>query len=176
MRCQSKLDWALLSYRMVDLYIAYASRALTETETRYAQIEKEMLAIVFSLETFHQYTFGRPVRIDSDHKPLEAILQKSLSAAPKRLQGMMLRVQGNDITVYYKKGKEMYLADTLSRAYTQTPSKQEDFEHVNMVSFLPIRPERITKLKTATEEDESLQRLKIRNHERMARRKTRPAR
>ena len=38
--------------------IAYASRALTDTEERYAQIEKEMLAIVFSLEKFHQYTFG----------------------------------------------------------------------------------------------------------------------
>ena len=38
--------------------IAYASRALTDTETRYAQIEKEMLAIVFSLEKFHQYTLG----------------------------------------------------------------------------------------------------------------------
>ena len=70
-----------------------------------------MLAIVFSLEKFHQYTFGRPVNVESDHKPLEAILQKSLSAAPRRLQGMMLRVQTYDITVRYKKGKEMYLAD-----------------------------------------------------------------
>ena len=41
--------------------IAYASRALTETETRYAQIEKEMLAIVFSLEKFHQH-FRTPSR------------------------------------------------------------------------------------------------------------------
>ena len=56
--------------------IAYTSRALTETETRYAQIEKEMLAIVFSLEKFHQFSFGRFVRIESDHKPLVTILQK----------------------------------------------------------------------------------------------------
>ena len=38
--------------------IAYVSRALTETESRYAQIEKEMLAIVFSVEKFNDYTFG----------------------------------------------------------------------------------------------------------------------
>ena len=39
--------------------IAYASRALTDTETRYAFVEKEILAVVFAMERFHQYTFGR---------------------------------------------------------------------------------------------------------------------
>ena len=38
--------------------VAFASRALTDTETRYAQIEKELLAIVFSVEKFDQFTFG----------------------------------------------------------------------------------------------------------------------
>ena len=36
--------------------LAYASRALSDTEAGYAQIEKECLAIVFSLERFHKYT------------------------------------------------------------------------------------------------------------------------
>ena len=87
--------------------IAYASRALTETKTRYAQTEKEMLAIVFSLEKFHQFLFGRSVQVESDHQLLEAILQKPLSAAQRRLQGMMLCIQAYDINVRYKKGKEM---------------------------------------------------------------------
>nr|XP_058940983.1 uncharacterized protein K02A2.6-like [Pocillopora verrucosa] len=43
--------------------LAYASRALSDTETRYATIEKEMLAIVFALEKWHQYTFGRPLTL-----------------------------------------------------------------------------------------------------------------
>ena len=51
--------------------VANASRALTDTETRYAQIEKEMLAIVYALEKFNQFTFGRHVTVYSDHKPLE---------------------------------------------------------------------------------------------------------
>ena len=38
--------------------VAYASRALTPTETRYAQIEKELLAIVFGCEHFKAYTYG----------------------------------------------------------------------------------------------------------------------
>ena len=54
--------------------VAFASRALTETEERYAQIEKETLAIVFTMEKFNQYTYGRPVRVQTDHKPLASIL------------------------------------------------------------------------------------------------------
>ena len=64
--------------------IAYASRALTEAEKRYCPLEKEMLAVVFSLEKFHQYVYAKDVTIFSDHKPLEAILQKPLSSAPSK--------------------------------------------------------------------------------------------
>ena len=53
--------------------IAYTSGAVTETKQEYVQIEKEMLATVFSLEKFHQYTYGRHVKIQSDHKLLESI-------------------------------------------------------------------------------------------------------
>ena len=120
--------------------VAYASRALTETETRYAQIEKEMLAIVYALEKFNQFTYGRHVTVYSDHKPLEAILKKPLACAPKRLQGMIMRLQKYDLDVQYEKGKNMHIADFLSRAYlpnTEHPTGAS-FEHVNMASFLPI--------------------------------------
>ena len=63
--------------------LGYASRALSATECEQAQIEKECLAIVFSLEHFHQYTFGRKTIIHSDHKPLEMIVRKPLHKAPK---------------------------------------------------------------------------------------------
>lgn len=44
--------------------VAYASRSLTDAESRYAQIEKELLAIQFSLERFNQYTYGKKVTIE----------------------------------------------------------------------------------------------------------------
>jgi hypothetical protein len=97
--------------------IAYASRALRENETRYAQIEKEMLAIVWSLERFHQYTFGKHVCVHSDHKPLESLMKKPLAKAPRRLQGMMMRLLKYDTEISYKKGSEMNIADMLSRAF-----------------------------------------------------------
>ena len=101
-QCDASQSWLDAVLLQSDRPVAYASRALTDPETRYAQIEKELLAIVFSVDKFHQYTFGRPVKVQSDHKTLETILQKPLSSAPKRLQGMMLRLQGY-ISVTYKK-------------------------------------------------------------------------
>ena len=82
--------------------IAYVSRALTETESRYAQIEKEILAIVFSVEKFNDFTFGRRTVVHTDHKPLESIFMKPLHRAPKRLQGMLIRLQKYDLVVQYE--------------------------------------------------------------------------
>ena len=59
--------------------IAYASRSLTETERRYAQIEKEMLAVTYGLEKFHHYTYGRDVKVITDHQPQVSIVKKTLS-------------------------------------------------------------------------------------------------
>ena len=141
--------------------IAYFSRALTDTETRYASIEREMLAVVSALERFHQYTFGRFTQVVSDHKPLEMIVKKNLSKAPKRLQGMLLRIQKYNYDIKYSPGKTMVLADTLSRAYQpRQPDNIEGYEEVNMVNFLPIRDERLEQLKLETDQDEILQMLK----------------
>ena len=142
--------------------LAYASRALSDTETRYATIEKEMLAIVFSLEKWHQYTFGRPVVVYSDHKPLEAITKKPLDRAPKRLQGMLVRALAYDIKVQYLNGKEMFLADTLSRAFLPKASDdgQEEFETINALTYLVMPDERIREIRQHTSGDPALQQLK----------------
>ena len=106
-----------------------------------------MLAIVFSLERFNQYTFGRHVNVESDHKPLETILQKPLVRAPRRLQSMMMRLQKYDFNVHYERGTNMHLADTLSRAYLPFPGKEEDdIESVNMVQYLPISDKRLDEI------------------------------
>jgi len=56
--------------------ITYALRALTQTQQNHAQIEKEMLAILFGCTRFHQYIYELPnIEVETDHKPLEAILK-----------------------------------------------------------------------------------------------------
>ena len=65
--------------------ISYASRAMTDTEQNYAQIEKELLAIVFACERFNDYIYGRNVvHVETDHKRLESIFKKEIHMAPKR--------------------------------------------------------------------------------------------
>lgn len=74
--------------------MAYASWALTSAEIQYAQIEKELLHIVFACTHFDPYIYGREcVNVESDHKPLEAIFLEPLSSAPIRLQRMLLKLQ-----------------------------------------------------------------------------------
>ena len=117
LQCDSSMS-GLGACLMQDKHpVAYASRALTPTETNYAQIEKELLAIVFGVEQFEGYVHGRKIFIDTDHKPLESIMKKSLLSAPKRLQRVLLRLQKFALEVSDRQGTEMHMADPLSQAY-----------------------------------------------------------
>ena len=120
--CEYGIGSALMQ---TDGQIAYASRSLSSVEQRYAQIEKEMLAVVFGLERFRHYTYGRKVTVVTDHKPLVAICSKPLSKSPKRLQSMLLKVQEYNFEVVFKPGGEIPVADTLSRAPTDKPIYEE---------------------------------------------------
>ena len=74
-----------------------------------------MLACIFGAEWFHTYVFGHAFTIESDHKPLEQINLKNLTDTPAWLQQMLLRLQNYDVTIKYHPGKEMLIADALSR-------------------------------------------------------------
>lgn len=144
--------------------VAYASRALTEPETRYAQIEKELLAIVFACNKFDAYIYGRDlVHVESDHQPLESIMQKPLNDAPKRLQRMLLQLQKYTLRVRYKKGTLMHLADTLSRAFLPESTDRveiQQLEHVDHLESLAMTPEDLQRLRRAAAQDVAMQELR----------------
>uniref|UniRef100_A0A3B3HYR4 Reverse transcriptase RNase H-like domain-containing protein n=1 Tax=Oryzias latipes TaxID=8090 RepID=A0A3B3HYR4_ORYLA len=101
----------VLGYRRV----AFSSRSITDAETRYEQIEKEMLSIVHAFTKFLHYVLRKHVTVFNDPKPLKDIYKKPLLSTPLHIQRMRLQLQWNDITVRYRRGKDMELPDTLSR-------------------------------------------------------------
>lgn len=72
--------------------VAFASRTLAPNEVKYAQIEKELLAIVFACERFHFYLYGREFLVQSDHKPLESLMERDIDDVAMRLQRMMMKL------------------------------------------------------------------------------------
>lgn len=96
--------------------ICYASRTLNEHEKKYSTAEKELLAIVWAVNYFRPYVYGRKFDLLTDHLPLKWLQTKYRGKdINPRLQRWLLKLGEYDIVIEYIKGKENTLADFLSR-------------------------------------------------------------
>ena len=111
--------------------IAFASKSLTDTETCYANIERELLAILYGCEKFHTYLYGRTSIVETDHKPLKMISLKNLTVAPACLQRMLLHLQQYDLVITYWPGREILLVDAL---HATLPSRNQHRNQVRPLS------------------------------------------
>ena len=106
--------------------VEYASRKMTNAEKRYAMVEKEALAVTWACEKFDYYLVGCRFQVESNHKPLVAIMgEKDLTCILVRVQRFKLRLMRYDYDIFPTPGKNTLIADALSRP--------------NMVSFRLIR-------------------------------------
>ena len=97
--------------------ICYASRSLNETEKRYAQIEKEALALTWSCERFRNYLIGLSFQLQTDYKPLVALFDnKNLDELLPRIQRFGMRMMWFHYKVIYIPGKLLSIADAFSRS------------------------------------------------------------
>ena len=159
---------AVLSHRMEDgsdRPIAFASRTLAPVEKRYSHLDKEALAIVFGVKHFHQYIYGRPFVILSDHKPLMHILSESKATpamASARLQRWALLLGGYDYRIEYKAGAEQANADALSRlpCSSQPSSVPTPPETVHLMEHLASTPVTASQIKLHTDRDPLLSKVK----------------
>lgn len=103
-----------------------ASRILTAAEKGYSQLDKEGLAIVFTVERFHQYLYGRTFKIYMDHKPLMRLFSETKcipTLASARIQRRGLTLSTYQYAIVYRAGEDDANADALSRLpLPETPS------------------------------------------------------
>ena len=110
--------------------VCFISRTLTETEERYAVIEKEALAATWASERLSEYVQGLQYTIETDHKPLVTLLMsKELSKLPPRILRFRLRLARFNPEVVHVSGKSQITADTLSRAPASDPSVADIYFH-----------------------------------------------
>ncbi len=106
--------------------------------------------------------YGIPkVTVETDHKPLETILTKPLHTAPARLQKMIMSIQKHPIHVIYKPGKELLIADTLSRAPLPDKATELEFQQydINIIHLLPVTEPKLAEIQEQTERDTALRDL-----------------
>ena len=76
---------------------------------------------------------------------------------------MMLRLQRYDLQVEYEPGKNLYIADTLSRApegQNETAANSKDEFEVLIIENMPVSEEKLEQFKQETRKDPTLQKLK----------------
>lgn len=104
----------------VKRIISFASKALTETEKRYAQTQREALAIVWACEHYYFYLLGHRFIIKTDAQGVSYIFNRD-AKAPKRLlrraEGWAMRLDSFDYEIEFIKGSEN-ISDPSSRLFT----------------------------------------------------------
>ena len=104
--------------------IGYFSRGYTDTQKRYATSEKELLAIVMSIENFHTFLYGKKFTVWTDHQPLTFLINKK--DPHKRLERWIMRLWLYDFIIKYKPGQDNVVADALSRMGEDTPKEDQN--------------------------------------------------
>ena len=145
--------------------VTFASRSLTQSEQNYAQIEKETLSVLFACEKFKDYLYGQNFVVQNNHQPLKAIFSKPLNKAPARIQRFLLRLQPYRFTFKFVPGKDILVADTLSRAFINDSSLEIPEDELNCFVHVindhdTISKSKLSQFAAETSKDPVLKKLK----------------
>eukprot|EP00731_Ephydatia_muelleri_P009464 Em0005g50a len=138
--------------------VMYASRSLSTAESKYSQIEREALAIIFAVKKFHQYLYGKEFVLVTDHKPLCKLFGHAdgiPTLAAARIQRWALILSAYQYRIEYVPGSENYCADCMSRLPLSTcldDDKEMDILAIESCT-LPVTALHIAK---ATRRDKTL--------------------
>ena len=104
--------------------VMFASWALTGAEKNYQNLERECLVMIWGMEKFHYFLYGKQFTLETDQKPQVSIYKKHMVEISPRIQRLIVRsFPYQPFDVHYRRGKEIPLADALSRV---SPTPVED--------------------------------------------------
>ena len=166
-----RMGWGQCCYRprvteVLEL-LAYISRSMSTTEQRYAQIEKEAVALTWACERFQDYLVGLEFHVQTDHKPLVPLFSsKLLDDLPLQIQRFRMRLMRFSFTISHVPGKELSTADALSRApianvssSTELSAEEVDAYVRLAVRCLPATEEKLEKIRSCQNGDNDFQRV-----------------
>ena len=157
---------AVLGHQLPDgreVPVAYFSQTLTSAERNYSQIDKEGLAIVKGVKKFHDFLYGRPFTIITDHKPLLGLFAPDRQT-PQMLSPRVLRwsifLAGYQYSLQHRPGKAMGHADALSRLPLPESGPDPAPAHqILRLEDLPDQPLHVKDIAAATAKDRLLARV-----------------
>ena len=115
--------------------VTYAAKSLSDVESHYANIERELLGVIFSLEkAFKHFVYSQKCTIITDHKPLTSLFRKCITNISPHLDRMLLRISDYDFNCLYLQGKKMFLSDTLSHlaSHNEKDCKESELSNLNV--------------------------------------------
>lgn len=165
---------AVISHRFPDgteKAIFHAGRSLTPAQKNYSQIEKEALGLIFAVQKFHRYIYGRHFSLLTDHRPLLAIFGGSKSGVPVYTASRLMRwatiLLGYDFTIEYRRTTELGQADALSRLINSHVQRTEPEDAVigsidtdilgQFRNNVAVLPNSLTDIREATKKDKTLE-------------------
>ena len=139
--------------------VTFASRAMSEIEQRYSQIEKKALATVWTCEKLTYFVLGKKIHLETDDNALVFLFSTTpLDRIPPRILRFRLRLTNFNYTIQHVPGKSLFTADALSRApKVSQPSGEEYFDTKFLiraiVALLPINADRLGSYRMAQKDD-----------------------
>ena len=140
----------------------FASKSLTTAQQNYVAIELEVLAVSWAVQKFHHYLYGTSFMLQTDQKPLQATLSKSLVEATPQMQRLLLPTIPYDMTVEYIKGETNFIADCLSRGpVAEDTIKLPILQVIQITAHARCTQDRIDRLRESTVKNNTLALLKL---------------
>ena len=144
--------------------VLFVSRTLSGAETRYSNIERKALAVVWACQRLRHLLLGRKFTLVTDHQPLLRIyggldLPK---VASSRITRWAILLQPFDFKIQYKPGSSIPYADAMTRLKFESDEKHNADMVINDVANDSISPEILQEVKDSIKSDGLANRIKHR--------------